>query len=278
MSHTKTVLVSNDDAESSTTVGAGLLVGFVNDTATGSGSFAALAAGTKYQFMTAEASTPRFDGADLVAGSGSVAVYSAGVGQTATIALVAASTYARDADDTYSLKLIDVTDGRQQFAIKTFQTAAYTTDQVGTVIVAAFEELIDAEGLLVDSPFYGVTSEDTTTSGTLVITNAIDKVLRVAGSDSLAAASYAGPTMSVGTPAKVNAEVQAALGFQGVTNIAGPNTVKPAVVTAGDTYQRFAFQLATTVGDREDIHEIVFYIGHDNTELNADLDTLLSVA
>jgi len=277
MSHTKTVLVSNDTAATSTTVGSGLLVAFVDDAATASSApWAALnAAGSAektFQFRTSEGSSIRFKGKDVV--SSKIADHSGGVAQTITIGMVGGTTYARDADGTYSIKLIDVTDGREKFVMKTLQTQAYTADQTGTVIGAALEALIDAEGLRADSPFVGVTAASTT--GSLAITFPVNKFARAASTDSLPAPTYNAAKPSIGLASDVNADVEDALGFQGVTNIAGPNVVKPASVTGANTYDRTCIFVKQTHGMREDIHEIVIYTLASNTTLNGTLDTFLA--
>ena len=278
MSHTKTVLVSNDAAATSTTVGTGLLVAFVDDAATASSApWAALnasgSAEKTFQFRTGERSSIRFKGKDVV--SSTINDHSGGTAQTITITMAAATTYARDEDGTYSIKLIDVTDGREKFVMKTFQTEAYTADQTGSVIAAAFEVLIDAEGALADSPFTGVSADDGT-AGALVITFPVNQFARAASTDSLPAPTYNAAAPSIGLASDVNADVEDALGFQGVTNIAGPNVVKPASVTGTNTYDRTCIFVKETVGMREDIHEIVIYTLASNTTLNGTLDTFLA--
>lgn len=278
MSHTKTVLVSNDAAATSNSVDSGKLVAFIDDAATlSSAPWAALnadgSAEKTFQFRTAEGSSIRFKGKNVV--SSTIEDHNEGTAQTITITMAAGTTYERDADGTYSIKLIDVTEGREKFVMKTLQTAAYSTNQNGEVIADALVTLVENEGDRADSPFNGV-SAAADVDGTLVITMSLNQFARAAATDSLPAATYNAAERTVGTAADVNADVEDALGFQGVTNIAGPNVVKPANITGSNTYDRTCIFVKQTVGMREDIHEIVIYTLASNTTLNGTLDTFLA--
>lgn len=276
MSHTKTVIIDNTatDAAYSTNGSAGLALA-VNDTVTASGSWPATIANTNnLQFFSPFGSSKRFNCADIV--STSYNAYSAGTAQTITITMVAATTYARDEDGTYSLKLIDVTDGREKFVMKTFQTQAYTADQNGETIADAFVALVEAEGDRADSPFYNV-SAAAGTDGVLVITFPVNQFARAASTDSLPAPTYNAAAPSIGTVADVNADFEDALPFQGVTNIAGPNVVKPAGVAGTGNYDKYVIFVKETVGMREDIHEIVIYAEDTNATGIAALTALLDV-
>ena len=79
-------------------------------------------------------------------------------------------------------------------------------------------------------------------------------------------------TLSVGTVDDVNAEFEDGLPFLGVTNIAGPNVVKP-VSNASGQYARTCIYVDAQVGDRRDLHEIVIYVVNDNDDLGAELGT-----
>ena len=276
MSHTKTVIIDNTaaDAAYGEDGSAGLALA-VNDTMEASADWPTTIANTNnLQFFSPFGSSKRFNCADIVSTSRNA--YSAGTAQTITITMAAATTFARDADGTYSLKLIDVTDGREKFVMKTFQTQAYTTDQEGSVIAAAFEVLIDAEGDRADSPFKGVSAADGT-PGTLVITFPVNQFARAAGTDSLPAPAYNAAAPSIGTVADVNADFEDALPFQGVTNLAGPNVVKPAGVAGAGNYDKYVIFVKETVGMREDIHEIVIYAEDTNATGIAALTALLDV-
>ena len=84
------------------------------------------------------------------------------------------------------------------------------------------------------------------------------------------------PVLSVGTVADVNAEFEDALPFQGVTNIAGPNVVKPASNAAGQ-YDRLSIYVEAEVGARSDMHEIAVYFKADNNEVAAHLATIFGI-
>jgi hypothetical protein len=52
--------------------------------------------------------------------------------------------------------------------------------------------------------------------------------------------------------------------------------VKPTVATAGINYDKYCIYVKETVGDREDIHEIIIYQNTANTQGNTDLDALVA--
>lgn len=265
MSYTKTVLVSNDAGAAGTTAGSGKLMLAVNDVLTGSGSWSAAAAGTSYQFITGEGSSIRFDGADIKKAANKA--YAAGTSQVLQVTPV------RESDGSAFIKLIDVTDGREKFAIATFEAVGATSD------AAAVDQLVDAINASTRDVFADVVAAENSGNNAIIdITIPIGKIFRGASNDASSAVTQGtAPVLPFGTPAEVNAAVQAALPTQGVTNIAGPNVVKPAVVTAGNTYQAFSIMLEKTVGMRQDVHEILIYIGSGNTTLNGQFDTLLGL-
>ncbi len=77
----------------------------------------------------------------------------------------------------------------------------------------------------------------------------------------------------MGTVDDVNAEFEDGLPFLGVTNIAGPNVVKPASNASGQ-YARASIYVEAQVGDRRDLHEIVIYLKNDNDDLGGHLGTI----
>jgi len=265
MSYTKTVLVSNDAAATSTTAGSGLLLLAVDDTMTASSSWAAAVDTKSYQFFTGEGSSIRFQGADIKKAANKA--YAAGTSQVLQVTPVIQS------DGSAFIKLIDVTDGREKFAIATFEAVGAANN------AAAVDQLVLAINASTRDVFADVEAAENGSDATIIdITIPVGKIFRGASNDASSAVTQStAPVLPFGTPAEVDAAVQAALPIQGVTNIAGPNVVKPAAVTPGKTYQAFSIMLEKTVGMRQDVHEILIYIPSANTTLNADFDTLLAL-
>ena len=264
MSHTKTVLVSKDAGATSTSPTGDLLVAFVNDTATASGSLAAFSAGTKYQYQTGKGSSIRFDGADVE--SSTVQTHVAGTQQILEVTPVIES------DGSAFIKLINVTEGREKFTIATFEAVGAAND------AAAVDQLVLAINASKRDVFKDVVAAEKSGATTVIqITMPLNVNMRGASNDNSSAVTNATPAVfTIGTVADVNAEFEDGLPIQGVTNIAGPNVVKPAAPASGsETYDRSCIYLKKTVGDREDIHEIVIYSLASNTTLNGHLDTHL---
>jgi len=265
MSYTKTVLVSNDAAAAGTTAGSGLLLLAVDDALTGSASWAAAVDTKSYQFFTGEGSSIRFQGADIKKAANKA--YAAGTSQVLQV------TPAIESDGSAFIKLIDVTDGREKFAIATFEAVGAAT------AAAAVDQLVAAINASTRDVFADVVAAENSGNNAIIdITIPVGKIFRGASNDASSAVTQGtAPVLPFGTPAEVDAAVQAALPTQGVTNIAGPNVVKPAAVTAGNTYQAFSIMLEKTVGMRQDVHEILIYIDKDNSTLHDDFDTLLGL-
>ena len=264
MSHTKVVLVSKDAGVTSTSVTGDLLVAFVNDQATASSGLAAFAAGTKYQYQTGKGSSIRFDGADVE--SSTVQDHVAGTQQVLQVTPV------RESDGSAYIKLIDVTEGREKFVIGTFEAVDAASD------AAAVDQLVAAINASKHQAFKDVVAAENGNDATIIdITIPLNKVFRGASNDASSAVTIGtDAVLSIGTVDKVNAEFQDALPLQGVTNLSGPNVVAPANPASGsETYDRSCIFLKKTVGDREDIHEIVIYSLASNTTLNGHLDTHL---
>jgi len=269
MSHTKTVLVSNDAGATATSVASGKLVAFVDGTATASTApWAAInasgSAAKTFQFQTGEGSSLLFKGADVK--SSTIQEYAAGTQQILEVTPVI------EADKSAYIKLINVTEGREKFTIATFEAVGAADN------AAAVDQLVSAINASKRDIFADVVAAEKSGATTVIqITMPVNVNMRGAANDASSAVTNATPAaFSIGAPADVNAEVQAALPIQGVTNIAGPNVVKPAVVTGSNTYDRTCLFVEQTHGDRTDIHEIVLYTLSGNTTLNATLDTFLA--
>jgi len=260
MSHTKTVIVSNDTGATASTVGAATMVAFIDDAAVASDApWTAISAGAAktYQFMTSNASSPRFKGSEVV--SSTIQDYTAGTAQVSTVTIVLDSGAA-------SVKLIDTTKGHS-FPVATFEASGATATAAAALIATAI-------GASTHDSFVDFTC--TESSGVLTITAPKDSIFRVATNDASSVVYTTDAVLSVGSPAKVKAEVEDGLGFQGVTNIAGPNAVKPTDVVAANTYDRICLDVEQTHGDRTDTHEVVIYILASNNTLNGTVDTFIA--
>ena len=175
-------------------------------------------------------------------------------------------------DKSAFIKLINVTEGREKFTIATFEAVGAEND------AAAVDQLVAAINASKRDVFKDVTAAEKTGATTVIqITMPLNVNMRGASNDKSSAVTNATPAVfTIGTVADVNAEFEDGLPIQGVTNISGPNVVKPAAPASGsETYDRSCIYLKKTVGDREDIHEIVIYSLASNTTLNGHLDTHL---
>ena len=266
MSHTKTVLVSKDAGATSTSVTGDKLVAFVNDTATASSSLSSFSAGTKYQYQTGKGSHLRFDGADVV--SSTVQDHVAGTQQILEVTPVIES------DGSAFIKLINVTEGREKFTIATFEAVGAAND------AAAVDQLVLAINASKRDVFKDVVAAEKSGATTVIqITMPLNVNMRGASNDNSSAVTNATPAVfTIGTVADVNEDFEDGLPIQGVTNIAGPNVVKPANPATGtETYDRSCIYVRTdnVAHGRVDMHEIVIYSLASNTTLNGHLDTHL---
>lgn len=258
MSHTKYVFVVNTaDGTGMQTTQASLanneLGVFENDAY--QTAIAALQAGDTFQLANAQYSSPRFKYDDIVK-KGDIDGTS-GTSQVNTV------TVALD-DGKAEIKLIDVTEGREKFAIATFEAEAASAADAATALRSAIND--SKRDVFKDVSAGG--------SGTSVtVTAPKNVILRVACNDASSTVQTTAAILSIGTVADVNAEFEDALPFLGVTNIAGPNVVKPASNASGQ-YDRASIALESEVGDRKDLHEIVIYFKSDNNEIAANLATL----
>ena len=177
-------------------------------------------------------------------------------------------------DGSAEIKLINVTEGREKFAIATFETKGHAQTDAGDV--AAATALINAINASKRDVFKDVTAAiDGSDANQVNITMPKNVVMRAACNDLSSAAISTQPVLSVGTVADVNAEFEDGLPFLGVTNIAGPNVVKPASNASGQ-YDRVSIFVKTdeVAHGRTDLHEIAIYVKSDNNEIIADLETL----
>jgi len=254
MSHTKSVNIDRTAAAGATGTdpSAGLVL-YVDDTATASGSWPATPGTQNYQFKDPFGSSIRFNGANIV--KSTKQAFEAGDQQVITVTVVPDST-----TNLSQIKIIDVTDGREKFSMATFESTNATAATAATELRAAINA--SKRDVFKDIVASG-------TGASVVITAPVDVIIRVATNDASSTANTTAPVLSVGTVKKVNAELQNQLPFQGITNIAGPNVVKPAALNvASGEYNRYAIYVKETVGDREDIHEIVLYVEDTNTTLD----------
>lgn len=281
MSYIKNVLVQ--DSATAANLGtdpADGLVLFVNDTATASNSWQAFDDDTFYQFVSPQGSSIRFKGSEVV--KTDVAADADAVQQIDFIDLDDGA----NGDELVYVKIIDVTDGREKFAIATFEVAAgqgaaaLATAMVAEINASKRDVFKDVVATAAD----GTDTGDADIAGRIKITAPANKILRFATNDaSSVVASVTSTTnvptaavMSIGKPADVDADVEDALPFQGVTNIAGPNVVKPkGPATAGKDFDRHSIFVKQSVGGRDVLTEIIIYNEDGNTTADGHLDTLL---
>lgn len=156
--------------------------------------------------------------------------YSAGTSQVITVTFTNAATYAA-ADAEYFVKVMDVTLGTMAIPTKTF-AVDYSATQATSL--AALETLMDNEGLNPDSPFYGMTTDDTSN---FVITVPLGKTYRVAATRGASIAYTTAPVYPVGTTAHVKALEAECLTWEGFTNKVLFPVIRPdSLVVAGTNY------------------------------------------
>lgn len=263
MSFTKTVLTNYaaefaaNDAALTSAAGIGFMKNGVLTAAE------ALADGNDYQFIAKRnlgtgtnlfQATPLFKKDDVK--KVSVKAYAAGTAGTAAVTIAGTAPY---------IKLIDITDGREKFAMVTIEGTA-----------AEIEAGIDAIGLKVGTQFYGVSAANN--AGVITVTFPLNRLLKVVANDESTLGAVTAPVYSVGTVAHAKAVEKSALPFAGVTNIAGPNTnIPPSTVVAGTTYNMYTFMIEKTVGSRLDTHEIVIFNDTADTGFDTVLETVFGV-
>lgn len=245
MSFTKTVFF-NSDATAGVTAAVpaadGGLSYLLNDVFQANDFATAATAGATVQLVNGFYSSPRLKFNDLV--SAKEAVYNSGTAQVidATTVLGASDS---DTPGAISVKLINVTDGREKFSIKTFE-AAGTIAAASTAVAAA---------ILKDD---NVATCTATSGGVITITFVKDVVYRAAANAASSIAYTTAGVHSVGAAATVKAELAEGMAFKGVTNQGGTNIVSPDFATAVNS-DVIRLEFVSTVGDREDRHEVVIY-------------------
>jgi hypothetical protein len=261
MSFTKTVFF-NSSATSEVTVAVPAADGgisiAINDALQANGYATVLAAGDTFQLVNGFYSSPRLKFNDLV--SAKKSAYSAGTAQLITATIVAES------DGTGYVKLIDVTDGREKFSIKTFE-ATGTAAEIATALRAS---------ILLDDNVASTGGS----SATVTITFVKDVVYRAAANAASSIAYTTAGVHSIGAAATVKAELAEGMAFKGVTNQGGTNIVSPDFATAVNS-DVIRLEFVSTVGDREDRHEVVFYAktgGAGNGKSYDDLGTIFDAA
>lgn len=260
MSHTKYVFVANTDGVKNTV--AENTISIIENNGTDApdaqaDNGVALVSGDKFMIVESRYGTPEFDFDDIV--KVDAVAYNAGTAQvqTATIALDGGKA---------EVKIIDVTEGREKFAIATFEAEGATASAAASAIATAI-------GASTRDVFKDVTAS--ASGAVITITSPKNKILRLAGNDATAFAETQVPIFTVGTKDDINAEFEDALPFIGVTNIAGPNVVKPTSGADAGGYHRVSIFVKAEVGDRTDLHELVIYC--DDTASDASISHLETV-
>tara|TARA_R100000231_G_scaffold83641_1_gene63701 strand:+ start:225 stop:1085 length:861 start_codon:yes stop_codon:yes gene_type:complete len=286
MSHTKHVFVANVDGVKNAVADNQISI-FENDGFQADGG-AALVAGDEFMVVEGRYQTPLFKQSDII----SVSAAAADVDGTQQVTFITLDDGANN-DEAYEVKIIDVSEGREKFAIATFEVAA------GTALATAEAAMVTAINGSKRDVFKDVvaTADDGTNSGSHVsgvikITSPVNKNLRFACNDA-SAVNATGTAValvpSVGSKADIDAEFEDGLPFLGVTNIAGPNVVKPTSGADSGGYHRVCIALKTdnVAHGRVDMHDIIIYcddtgsdaiIGHLNTVFGTNAPGTISIS
>tara|TARA_R110000765_G_scaffold114096_2_gene206684 strand:+ start:3244 stop:4023 length:780 start_codon:yes stop_codon:yes gene_type:complete len=259
MSFTKSVFfISSDTTRLTAAVpatDAGISV-HVDDAFLANNNATAIAAGKKFQLVNCFYSSPLLAIDNVV--SAKKSDYSVGTAQVITATVVAES------DTLGYIKLIDVTDGREKFSIKTFE-ASGTASAIATALRAS---------ILKDDNVAGTGGS----GASVVITFVKDVVYRAAANAASSIAYTTAGVHSIGAAATVKAELAEGMAFKGVTNQGGTNIVSPDFSTAVNS-DKIVVEVDTTVGDRTDRHEIVIYVKEGGTtKAYDDLTTILGAS
>lgn len=274
MSHTKHVFVANVDGVKNTV--ADNTISIFENTSFQADDGVALVAGDEFMVVEGRYQTPLFKQSDII----SVSAAAADVDGTQQVTFITLDDGAADSE-TYEVKIIDVSEGREKFAIATFEVAAGTA--LGTAETAMVAAINDSKRDVFKDVV--ATAADGTNSGSDVtgvikITSPVNKNLRFACNDA-SAVNATGTAValvrSVGSKADVDAEFEDGLPFIGVTNIAGPNVVKPTSGADSGGYHRVCIALKTdnVAHGRVDTHDIIIYC--DNTSSDAIIGQLNTV-
>lgn len=262
MSFTKTVLTNygpfaTDNANLLSGVGLGFMKNGVFTAAE------ALADGNTYQLIAKRdvgtgtnlfQATPVFKKADVK--KVTVKAYAAGTKGTAAVTIAGTAPY---------IKLIDITDGREKFAMVTIEGTA-----------AQIEAGIDAIGAKVGTQFYGVSAA--VNGAVVTVSFPLNKLYKVVANDESTLGAVTAPVYTVGTAAHAKAVEKSALPFAGVTNIAGPNTDIPPSTVLNANHDMYTIMIETAVGARLDTHEIVIFNDATVTAFDGLLETVFGVS
>ena len=287
MSHTKHVFVANVDGVKQAVADNTISI-FENDGFQADGG-AALVAGDEFMVVEGRYQTPLFKQSDII----SVSAAAADVDGTQQVTFITLDDGANN-DEAYEVKIIDVSEGREKFAIATFEVAANTavaaaqTAMVNAINASKRDVFKDVEATADD----GTGSGGANVAGVIKITSPVNKNLRFACNDA-SAVNATGTAValvpSVGSKADIDAEFEDGLPFLGVTNIAGPNVVKPTSGADSGGYHRVCIALKTdnVAHGRVDTHDIIIYcddtgsdaiIGHLNTVFGTNAPGTISIS
>lgn len=286
MSHTKHVFVANVDGVKNTV--ADNTISIFQNTGFQADDGAALAAGDDFMVVEGRYQTPLFNQADII----SVSAAAADVDGTQQVTFITLDDGTNN-DEAYEVKIIDVSEGREKFAIATFEVAAGTSaadadDAMAAAINASTRDVFKDVVATADDG----TNSGSNVAGVIKITSPVNKNLRFACNDA-SAVNATGTAValvpSVGSKADIDAEFEDGLPFLGVTNIAGPNVVKPTSGADSGGYHRVCIALKTdnVAHGRVDTHDIIIYcddtgsdtiIGQLNTVFGTNAPGTISIS
>lgn len=274
MSHTKYVFVSNVEGVKNALANNTISILENGDEQADGG--AALVAADTFQIAEKRYGTPVFKASDVI--KVDATAYAAAQQQVDFITL-----NSNNNSEDYVVKIIDVTDGREKFAIATFEVPASASlaEAQSGIVTAINASKRDMFKDIVATADDATGTNGANVTGVIKITAPANTILRYAVNDASsvnAAGTATVAKMSVGTVADVNAEFQDGLPFLGVTNIAGPNVVSIGSNANGD-YHRVTITVKAVVGDRTDLHEIVIYSKDTNNDTTiTNLNTVFGLA
>lgn len=268
MSTKKYVLVSNDSGATGTTIGTANLILNVNGAAAAGTTYddAAGAATDMVTLTTGAGTTPTFQYSDIVAKSWTT--YSSGTAQVLQV------TPKKEEDGSAYIKLINVTDGREKFAIATFEAVGAADD------AAAVDQLVTAINASKRDVFADITAAENTGNNAVIdITIPIGYIFRGAANEASSAVTTATqPAFPKGSPAVVSDAFNKAIPVTGgVTNLGGTNVKNPNPVTSG-TYDSLNLTVRQDVGKETHEYEIVVYVLASNTTAEADLKAYFAIS
>ena len=268
MSTKKYVLVSNDAGATGTTIGNANLILNINDTPTGGATYdnGAGASTDKVALTTGVGTTPTFQVSEIVKKSWTA--YSAGTKQVLQVAPK------KEADGSAYIKLINVTDGREKFAIATFEAVGAADD------AAAVDQLVTAINASKRDVYADIEAAENSVDNTIIdITIPYGYIFRGAANEASSAVTTAtNPVLPKGTAAVVSDAFNKAIPVTGgVTNLGGTNIKNPNPVTTG-TYDSLNLTVRQDVGKETHEYEIVVYVLESNTTAEEDLKLYFGIS